>query len=98
MLAFDTTCTDDQQASVLNGTGLVHDYILIDKNQTDLFPGIGNTESPTGTPTGSVSPTGSSTGAAKPGKTGTGAAGKLGVEMVLGELIMAVSLVALWSL
>ena len=88
VLAFESTCTDDQQASVLNGTGLVHDYILIDKNQTDLFPGIGNTESPTRTPTG----------AAKPGKTGTGGVGRLGEEMVLGELIMAVSLVALWNL
>ena len=98
MLAFDTTCTDDQQASVRNGTGLVHDYILIDKNQTNLFPGVGNTESPTGTPTGSVSPTGSPSGAAKPGKPGTGGVAKLGEELVLAELIMAVSLIALWSL
>ena len=96
--AFETTCTDDQQASVLNGTALVHDYILIDKNQTDLFPGVGNTESPSGTPTSSLVPTGSPTGAAKPGKPGTGGVARLGEEMVLGELIMAVSLVALWSL
>lgn len=96
MLAFETTCTDDQQASVLNGTGLVHDYILIDKNQTDLFPGIGNNEPVTGTTTGTS--TGAATGAAKPGKTGTGGAGRLGEEMVLGELIMAVSLVVLLSL
>ena len=77
--------------SVLNGTGLVHDYILIDKNQTDLFPGVGNNESPTATATTTA------TGAAKPGKTGTGGVGRLGEEwmgMGLGGLIMAVSLVA----
>ena len=94
ILALETTCTDDQIQSVLNGTGLVHDYILIDKNQTNLFPGIGNNEPVTGTTTGTT--TGPTAGAAKPGKTGTGGAGKLGEEwMGMGELIMAVSLVVL---
>ena len=99
ILALETTCTDDQIQSVLNGTGLVHDYILIDKNQTNLFPGIGNNEPVTGTTTGTA--TGTATGAAKPAKTGTGGAGRLGEELTgmgLGELILAVSLVVLLGL
>jgi len=42
VLAFQSTCTNDQQAAVLNGTALVHDYIVIDENTTSLFPGVGN--------------------------------------------------------
>ena len=34
------TCTSDQQASVLNGSALVYDYIVIDANTTELFPGL----------------------------------------------------------
>lgn len=37
------TCTDDQQASVLDGSALVHDYIVIDANTTGLFPGLNST-------------------------------------------------------
>lgn len=33
-----STCTDDQIDSVLNGTAMVRDYILKDKNSTQLFP------------------------------------------------------------
>lgn len=32
------TCTDDQIEFILNGTGVVRDYILKDKNSTQLFP------------------------------------------------------------
>lgn len=42
VIAFQNTCTSDQQAAVLNGTALVHDYIVIDENTTALFPGLGN--------------------------------------------------------
>jgi hypothetical protein len=41
VLAFQSTCTSDQQAAVLNGSALVHDYIVIDENTTSLFPGVG---------------------------------------------------------
>jgi hypothetical protein len=37
-----STCTDDQINSVINGTALIHDYILIDNNTAGLFPGLGN--------------------------------------------------------
>ena len=47
VLALEATCTADQMDSVVNGTGLVHDYILIDANQSHLFPGVGNND-PTG--------------------------------------------------
>ena len=89
------TCTDDQMKSVWDGSGLIHDYILIDKNQTNLFPGVGNNEP---VPTTTAATTATSTGAAKPGITGTktGAVGRL--ETALGELIMAVSLVVVLEL
>ena len=38
------TCTDEQMESVLNGSGLVHNYILIDATQSHLFPRIGNND------------------------------------------------------
>ena len=42
ILSLTSTCTDDQYESVLNGTALIHDYIVIDDNTTSLFPGYGN--------------------------------------------------------
>ena len=47
--AMSTTCTGDQMDSIINGTGLVHDYILIDANQSHLFPGVGNNDPSTTT-------------------------------------------------
>lgn len=41
VLALATTCTDEQMRNVIAGIGLVHDYILIDANQSHLFPGTG---------------------------------------------------------
>lgn len=41
VLALESTCTAEQYGSVVEGKGLVHDYILIDANQSHLFPGIG---------------------------------------------------------
>ncbi len=43
------TCTADQQDSVLNGSALVHDYIVIDANTTYLFPGLNGTGGSNGT-------------------------------------------------
>lgn len=51
VLALSATCTEEQMESVENGTGLVHDYILIDANQSRLFPGVGNGDSGGGKPT-----------------------------------------------
>jgi carboxypeptidase C (cathepsin A) len=36
------TCDDDQYNSVLDGTALIHDYIVIDNITAGLFPGLGN--------------------------------------------------------
>jgi len=41
VLALASTCTDEQYQSVVEGKGLVHNYILIDANQSHLFPGTG---------------------------------------------------------
>ncbi|KAK2783313.1 hypothetical protein FQN52_000322 [Onygenales sp. PD_12] len=34
------TCTEDQAASVKNGSALIRDYIVVDENTKHLFPGI----------------------------------------------------------
>ena len=53
--AMTDTCTADQIESVRNGSALVHDYILIDANQSHLFPGVGNNDSiPGSNSTGAV--------------------------------------------
>lgn len=88
------TCTPDQYESVLNGKGLVHDYILIDSNWTNLFPGVGNNNTPTSTSSGgpgsTSTPTSSGSGSSS---TTTGAAvalnannGALGSAVGLGLL------------
>lgn len=68
VLALGQTCTKDQIASVLNGTALVHDYILIDGNRSHLFPGIGGNNNMTG---------GSGSGGSSPGFKGAAAGGRL---------------------
>ncbi|KAK4971267.1 hypothetical protein LTR66_008972 [Elasticomyces elasticus] len=42
LYAFLCTCTDKQIGSVLDGTALIHDWVVIDNNTKDLFPGLGN--------------------------------------------------------
>ncbi|KAL1982279.1 hypothetical protein VTN96DRAFT_1588 [Rasamsonia emersonii] len=37
ILALKETCTDDQAQSVINGSALVRDYIVVDGNSQDLF-------------------------------------------------------------
>ena len=39
--ALGATCDDDQFNSVVDGTALVHDYIVIDNYTAGLFPGVG---------------------------------------------------------
>lgn len=57
-----TLCSDEEIESITNGTALVENYILVDQNSTDLFPGVvengtggGNGSSPTGGYGGSAS-------------------------------------------
>ena len=35
-----TLCSEDQIASIENGTALIRNYILVDQNSTQLFPGV----------------------------------------------------------
>jgi hypothetical protein len=80
ILALDTTCTDDQYYSVINGTALIHDYIVIDSNQSHLFPGVGNNDKP-----------GPGSGSEKKGD-----AGRLGGHwVVLGPAMVLISTVIL---
>ncbi|KAI9832790.1 MAG: hypothetical protein M1819_004010 [Sarea resinae] len=46
-LALDGACTDDQVESVINGTALIHDWVVIDNNTTGLF-NLSNTTSAQG--------------------------------------------------
>lgn len=66
-----STCTDEQIDSVLNGTALIHDWVLIDANTSSLFPdlyGANGTNSTGGNgtakPTATASVPASYTGAA----------------------------------
>lgn len=63
VLSFQNTCTADTQAAVLNGTALVHDYIVIDENTTALFPGVGGNVTGGGHGNGSGSSSGGGGGA-----------------------------------
>ena len=79
VLEIDNTCTEDQTNSLLNGTALVHDYIVIDNNTKSLFPGL-NLTSGTGT--------GGSSGA-NPKKSG----GPATVEVTTGSMVIALAVV-----
>ena len=69
-----STCTDQQMEMVVNGSGLIHDYILIDQNQTHLFSGIDNND-----------PIPSSTSDSGPSSTGSGSlsASSSGAAMIV---------------
>ncbi|KAL2043728.1 hypothetical protein N7G274_003247 [Stereocaulon virgatum] len=92
ILALNTTCTDDQYLRVLNGSALIHDYILIDANQSHLFPGVGNNDKPTASSTsGAPRQTSSSANPAS----STGGAVRLGGDWtVLGMMWLAVGAAA----
>jgi hypothetical protein len=62
--ALQSTCTNDQINSVLDGSALIHDYIVIDNNTAGLFPGIGNGTSSNGT-SGTSTASGPSSSATK---------------------------------
>ena len=82
ILALESTCSRDQADSV-RGDGLLHDYILIDQNQTSLFPGVGNNRPSATTASGGGSPTGSAAGSA----TSSGMARPVGLDrLVLGSV------------
>ena len=83
VLQYYSTCTDDARAALLNGTALVHNYIVIDENTTSLFPGVsgnGSSGSGNGTGGGSVSSSG--------GGNGTGNA----TLTMVGGLVMSTSM------
>ena len=77
VLSPSLTCTEEQQHLLQNGNPLVHNYVLIDANQTDLFPGTysnmssgngsgnsaagGSPEGPSNLPAGTGVPSSSST-------------------------------------
>jgi carboxypeptidase C (cathepsin A) len=71
-LALGSTCTNDQTESVMNGTALIHDYIVIDKNSNTFFPGVGNNETSSGGGGSGGTATTSGPSAASPSKTGAG--------------------------
>lgn len=53
-------CTNDQWETVMNGTALIKDWIVVDANTSSLFPGLvggnGTSTRPSGTPSSSGSP------------------------------------------
>jgi hypothetical protein len=57
-----STCTSEQQDAILAGDALIHNWILIDANTTDVFPGIGPS---------STAGTGTSSPTEKPSSTAT---------------------------
>ena len=73
------TCTHEQQASVLNGSALVHDYIVIDANTTGLFPGLYGSNGTNATSTGSSTPS-ATKGGPSPSSTSGGVPCGLGAE------------------
>ena len=78
------TCTKEQQASVLNGSALVHDYIVIDANTTGLFPGLYGSNGTNATSTASSTATASATkGAASPSSTSGGVRRGLGTRWIV---------------
>ncbi|OCL10097.1 alpha/beta-hydrolase [Glonium stellatum] len=63
MLSLTSTCTDKQIDEVLNGTALVYDWVLIDENTTNLFPGVFGTNATARPPTPTTSVNVTQTGA-----------------------------------
>lgn len=86
VLEIDATCTDDQTNSLLNGTALVHDYIVIDNNTKSLFPGLNLTS---GTSSSGTSTGGTSGASQKSSKSG----GSATVEVTRGPMVIALAVV-----
>lgn len=99
------TCTADQQSSVLDGSALVHDYIVIDANTSSLFPELNGTNGNSATSSGGSgsgsggSGTGNTTtasGSAGPKPTFTGEAALFRVGWVMiGTVVAGMSVVVL---
>ncbi|KAI1341701.1 carboxypeptidase S1-like protein B [Xylariaceae sp. FL0016] len=69
----ESTCTLDQQNSIINGTATIVSGILKDKNSTQLFPEIfGDNATSTGTPTATSSGSGTGTSASPTGSDSAG--------------------------
>lgn len=74
------TCTADQQASVLDGSALVHDYIVINANTTSLFPGLYGSNGTSTSTNGSSTASPTKGGASPSSFTSRGVARGLGTE------------------
>ncbi len=91
MLNLLGTRTSDQQANVLNGSALMHDYIVVNANKMYLFPGFNSISGTNGTGgsggggTGSVSKT-----AMTPVATATGAAGRLDAGWTIVTIVLTI--------
>lgn len=88
-----TLCSEKQIESIINGTALIQNYIVVDQNSTTLFPGVvGNGTSPAnGTATGGGDGGYASGSAATPQQTANGAtmasAGWLLHTLVVGQVV-----------
>lgn len=94
-------CTPEQWKTVVNGTALVRNWIVVDANTTSLFPDLANNSTNHTQPSGTGSPkptaTSTSTGGsahpssgAAPGRTVKGGWGFAGVELQgFGSVILA---------
>lgn len=86
-----STCTNDQINSVIDGSALIHDYIVIDNNTAGLFPGIGNGTNSNGTSSGGGS-SGTST-ASGPSSSATKSGGifvKMNASTLLAMLALSI--------
>jgi hypothetical protein len=80
-------CTEEQWETVMNGTALIKNWIVVDANTSYLFPELVGNETSPGNSTTSPTPSGS---AAPPES--TGAAGKLAGSAMLSAIVAALAL------
>ena len=76
--ALSSTCTDEQLQSVIDGTALIQDYIVIDNYTSQLFPEIAaqaNSSNPQGAGGNGTSGDGSSSGGSSSGSDDSGSQG-----------------------
>jgi Serine carboxypeptidase len=98
--ALRASCTDDQIESVLNGTALIQDWIVVDNNTSTLADGTtGDGTSSGDRPSGSAgsespssSSTGTSNGGATPSTTATGEGVELEIQLSSMALIFAIAI------
>lgn len=91
-----STCTDDQINSVIDGTALIHDYILIDNTTAGLFPGLGNGTTGNGTSTGvGTSGTSTASGASSSATKSDGIIVKLNFSAL--SVMLTLSVLLVWN-